>query len=250
MGSEIVLGIPLIRLDQVDSTNSYAGQLVKNGDALEGTVILAEVQTMGRGQKGNTWESRKGMNLTFSFILTPAFLEARRHFYLLMSISMGILELLKQEGMTAQVKWPNDIVSAGLKIGGILIENVMQGSRVSSSVIGIGLNVNQTRFAFTGGNPTSMKLELGHTIDREKLFADAMKHLTAWINRLYRKEWSRIRKSYLQHLFQLEHWADYNDAAGDFRGRITGVLEGGELSVEKQHGELHHYGFKEIEYKS
>jgi len=85
-------------------------------------------------------------------------------------------------------------------------ENSMVGSRVSSSVIGIGLNVNQTRFAFAGGRPTSMKLELGHTIDREKLFSDALKHLTAWINRLYRKEWNRIRESYLQHLFQYEQW--------------------------------------------
>ena len=110
MSSEIITGIPLIRLDQVDSTNSYAGQLIKSGNAPEGTVILAEYQTMGRGQKGNTWESRKGMNLTFSFILMPAFLEAHRHFYLLMSISMGILDLLQQEGITGQVKWPNDMV--------------------------------------------------------------------------------------------------------------------------------------------
>jgi BirA family biotin operon repressor/biotin-[acetyl-CoA-carboxylase] ligase len=245
----MVLGVPLIRLNQVDSTNSYAGRLIKSGDALEGTVILAEVQTLGRGQKGNTWESRKGMNLTFSFILMPAFLEAHRHFYLLMSISMGILDLLRQEGIKTQVKWPNDMVSEGRKIGGILIENSIRGNSLSSSVVGIGLNVNQSRFAFAGGNPTSMKLELGRAIDRENLFADAIRHLTAWIDRLYRKEWRMIQESYLQHLFQFDEWADYTDAAGDFRGRIRGVLEGGELSVEKQHGGVHHYRFKEIAYK-
>jgi BirA family biotin operon repressor/biotin-[acetyl-CoA-carboxylase] ligase len=246
---EMVIGVPLIRLDKVDSTNSYAGRLIKSSDATEGTVILAEVQTLGRGQKGNTWESRKGMNLTFSFILRPVFLEAHRHFYLLMSVSMGIFDLLRQEGIITEVKWPNDMVSAGRKIGGILIENSMKGNSLSSSVIGIGLNVNQTRFAFRGGNPASMKLELGHSVDREKVFAGAMNHLTAWINRLYRKEWRMIRESYLQHLFQFDRWADYADAAGDFRGRITGVLEGGELSVEKQNGGIHHYGFKEITYK-
>jgi BirA family biotin operon repressor/biotin-[acetyl-CoA-carboxylase] ligase len=249
MSSEIALGVPLIRLDQVDSTNSYAGQLIKRGTATEGTVILAEYQTQGRGQKGNIWESRKGMNLTFSFILMPAFLEAHRHFYLLMGISMGILDLLRQEGIAVQVKWPNDMVSSGRKIGGILIENSMKGSSLSSSVAGIGLNVNQTRFAVEGGNPTSMKLELGRTIDRESIFTDALKHLTTWINRLYRKEWRMIRESYLQHLFQFEQWADYTDSAGIFRGRIRGVLEGGELSVEKQHGGIHHYGFKEIGYR-
>jgi BirA family transcriptional regulator, biotin operon repressor / biotin---[acetyl-CoA-carboxylase] ligase len=245
----MVLGVPLIRLDQVDSTNSYAGRLIKSGDALEGTVILAEFQTLGRGQKGSTWESRKGLNLTFSFILMPAFLEVNRHFYLLMSISMGILDLLRQEGIKAQIKWPNDLVAAGRKIGGILIENSMKGNCLSSSVVGIGINVNQTRFAFKGGDPTSMKLELGRSLNREDLFGGTLKHLTAWINRLYAKEWRMIRESYLQHLFQFDQWADYKDDAGDFRGRITGVLEGGELSVEKLHGRIHHYGFKEIAYK-
>jgi len=249
MGSEIVLGVPLIWLDQVDSTNSYAGQLIKNNNASEGTVILAEVQTMGRGQKGNSWESRKGMNLTFSFILLPAFLEVHRHFYLLMSISLGILDLLGQEGIAVQVKWPNDMVFSGRKIGGILIENSMQGSCLSSSVVGIGLNVNQTQFDLSGGNPTSMKLELGRTVDRERLFTSSLRHLTAWINKLYGKEWQTIREGYLRHLFQYDQWADYTDAAGDFTGRIKGILEGGELSVEKQHGGIHHYKFKEIGYR-
>jgi len=249
MGSEIVLGVPLIRLDQVDSTNSYAGQLIKSGNASEGTVILAEHQLQGRGQKGNTWESRKGLNLTFSFILMPSFLEAHRHFYLLMGISLGILDLLRQEGIKTQVKWPNDMVCSGLKIGGILIENSMKGSLLSSSVAGIGLNVNQTRFTFAGGNPTSMKLELKRTIDREMVFTDTLKNLTTWINRLYRKEWNMIRERYLQDLFQYEQWADYIDSAGDFRGRIRDVLEGGELCVEKRHGGIHHYGFREIEYR-
>jgi BirA family biotin operon repressor/biotin-[acetyl-CoA-carboxylase] ligase len=191
----------------------------------------------------------KGMNLTFSFILMPAFLEAHRHFYLLMSISMGILDLLRQEGIKIQVKWPNDVVSSGRKIGGILIENSIKGSCLSSSVVGIGLNVNQTRFVFAGGHPTSVKLEAGHAVNRELLFEAALKHLTSWINRLYRKEWKRIRENYLQHLFQFEQWADYTDSAGDFRGRIRGVREGGELSVEKQDGRICHYGFKEIEYR-
>jgi BirA family biotin operon repressor/biotin-[acetyl-CoA-carboxylase] ligase len=249
MSHEIILGTSLIRLDQVDSTNSHAGRMIKSGNAAEGTVILAEYQTQGRGQKGNTWESQKGLNLTFSVILMPDFLEAHRHFYLLMSISMGILELLQQAGMKAKIKWPNDMVSSGRKIGGILIENSMKGNCLASSVAGVGLNVNQTRFTLAGGNPTSMKLELGRTIDRENLFTDALKYLTTWINRLYRNEWKRIRESYLHHLFQLEQWADYTDSAGDFRGRISGVLEGGELSVEKQHGGIHHYGFREIEYR-
>jgi len=249
MASEITLGSPLIRLDQVDSTNTCALKIIKNGNAAEGTVILAEYQTFGRGQRENSWESETGMNLTFSFILMPGFLKPHQQFYLLMSISIGILDLLLQAGVKAMIKWPNDIYASNRKIGGILIENAITGNYISSSVAGIGLNVNQTSFSPACCNPTSMKLELDRDINREVLFTGALKHLTDWIRKLYRKEWTLIQEKYLQHLMQYNQWAEYTDSTGDFRGRITGILEGGELVVEKQNGVFHQYAFKEIEYR-
>jgi BirA family biotin operon repressor/biotin-[acetyl-CoA-carboxylase] ligase len=167
-----------------------------------------------------------------------------------MSISMGILDTLQQEYIEAQVKWPNDIVVSGRKIAGILIENSMQGNSLSSSIVGVGLNVNQTRFTFTGGNPTSMKRELGHGVDRENLLGDTLRNLSDWVNTLYRKDWRTIRERYLENLFRYGQWADYADAQGIFRGRINDVLEGGELCIEKEHGGICHYGFREIEYRA
>jgi BirA family biotin operon repressor/biotin-[acetyl-CoA-carboxylase] ligase len=249
MSSEITLGVPLIRLDQTDSTNACALKIIKKGNAAEGTVILAAYQTHGRGQKGNSWESERGKNLLFSFILLPRFLEARKQFYLLMSISLGLVDLMLLCGIKAIIKWPNDIYVSGRKIGGILIENSLAGNYLTSTVAGIGLNVNQTSFTASVSHPTSLKIELGREINCEILFSDAIKHLTEWIRKLYRKEWTVIQDQYLRHLMHYDQWAEYIDSTGNFRGRIAGILDGGELVVEKQNGILHHYAFREIEYR-
>ncbi|MBN1413497.1 MAG: biotin--[acetyl-CoA-carboxylase] ligase [Bacteroidales bacterium] len=250
MASEITIGFTIIRLDEVESTNTYASQLMKNGNVSEGTVILAEFQIHGRGQKGNTWESERGKNLTFSIVLMPGFLGVQKHFYLLMSLSLGIIDVLTHYGLKAIIKWPNDIYVSGRKIGGILIENSIKGSRLISSVAGIGLNVNQTTFACRGSNPTSMKLELRKEFDREALFKTALKHLTGWVRILYRKEWQLIKDRYLQNLLYFNEWKEFTDSAGAFPGRITDILESGELLVEKQNSKCHPYRFREIEYRS
>ncbi|MBN2273450.1 MAG: biotin--[acetyl-CoA-carboxylase] ligase [Bacteroidales bacterium] len=250
MPAEITLGSPLIRLDHIDSTNAYAMSIIKKREAGEGTVILADFQTGGRGQKGNVWESQKGMNLTFSVILFPEFLEAGKQFYLLMSTSLGMIDLLKQAGIKAMIKWPNDICVSGKKISGILIENSLKGAYISSSIVGIGLNVNQTHYVTPGIMPTSVKLETGREMNCDILFSETLRHLTIWIRKLYRNEWPAIREKYLQHLWQYHKWSDYADSTGSFRGRITDILEGGELVIEKQNGIYEKYLFKEIEYGS
>ncbi len=249
MSPWFTLGHPLIRLDQTDSTNARALKMIKEGGAVEGTVILADYQTEGRGQKGNSWESESGKNLLFSFILMPDFLEAGNQFYLLMSISLGMVDLLLSYGLEAVIKWPNDIYVCGGKAGGILIENSLKGRILSSSVVGIGLNVNQTSFAIAGSRPTSLKIELQREIDRERLFSDALVHLNGWISKLYLKEWPVIRDHYLRYLMHYDQWATYADSSGDFRGRIAGILESGELVVERRNGEVQSYRFKEIEYR-
>jgi BirA family transcriptional regulator, biotin operon repressor / biotin---[acetyl-CoA-carboxylase] ligase len=249
MAAEIHIGIPLIRLEQVSSTNDYAAQLIRSGNAPEGTAILAEYQTTGRGQKGNLWESEKGKNLTFSFILLPEGLEVSGHFYLLMSISLAIRDLLRTKGINAGIKWPNDIFAADRKIGGILIENTIKGGVIASSVAGIGLNVNQTDFAFKGRLPTSMKNELGVDTSCEALLEESFMHLTHWVNMLYKREWEGMRENYMQSLFRFNCWSDYADSAGHFKGRIAGILEGGELVVEREDGRYRNYGFKDIEYR-
>jgi BirA family biotin operon repressor/biotin-[acetyl-CoA-carboxylase] ligase len=249
MEAGITLGYPLIRLDQVDSTNTYASQLIKSGRAKEGTVILADFQTEGRGQKGNRWESEKGMNLTFSIILLPVTLEAHKQFYLLMSISLGIHFALKKYEIDSGIKWPNDIYAGHKKIGGILIENSVMGNHLSSSVVGIGLNVNQTSFLLSDNRPTSLRFELKREIDRDKLFTDCLVSLNEWIDNLYMQQYPLIKEIYLNHLLQYNQWTECTGPKCVFKGRITDIQESGELVVEDQQGDKGIYRFKEIEYR-
>ncbi|HYH55846.1 MAG TPA: biotin--[acetyl-CoA-carboxylase] ligase, partial [Anseongella sp.] len=143
----------------MDSTNNFAKELVANsGPVPDGTVIMAEGQYGGRGQADNTWLSEPGKNLTFSLILNCEFLPPAEQFCLSMAVSLGVLGTVKRElGKEALIKWPNDIYFGAKKLGGILIENVLMGSLLRSSVTGIGLNVNQTHFPRLEG-ATSFRL--------------------------------------------------------------------------------------------
>src|ERR1035441_10550859 len=143
----LFIGKNLITLDSVASTNNFAKDMLSNTRPVEGTAIMAKEQYAGRGQMGNAWETESGKNLTCSFILYPEFLEADKQFFLNMAVALAVKDfcehVLHDE---IKIKWPNDIYYHDKKLGGILIENSISGNKISSSVIGIGINVNQTAF--------------------------------------------------------------------------------------------------------
>lgn len=248
MKPEITIGQPLIRLDEVDSTNAYASRLLKHDNPEEGTVILADYQHQGRGQRGNSWESEKGTNLTFSFILKPDFLEAQKQFYVLMSVSLGIIDALYKVEVKPFIKWPNDIFIKKRKTGGILIENFLSGNKIMAVIAGIGINVNQTSFSFAGQGATSLSIETGNHFNRNELFQLILEGLNTWINTLYRREFGLINKTYLMHLWLYNQWAHFADTRGTIYGCIRGVTEEGLLMIEDEQGKMHFFGFKEIEY--
>ena len=134
-------------------------QLIKNTEVAEGTVVLAKEQTSGRGQVNNTWESSYGDNLLMSIVLYPEFLHAGNQFLLSKFVSLAIVDFLSYYLENVTIKWPNDIYVGNKKIAGVLIENSLRGAFISSSVVGIGLNVNQTEFSSSIPNPTSLKNE-------------------------------------------------------------------------------------------
>lgn len=159
--SRLSLRQNLIVLDELSSTNDYLKELLSNIKPLtEGTAIMARYQTKGRGQRGSTWLTTKDENLTFSFLLYPDNLAVEETFRLNMLICLGIQEALAQYHIKATVKWPNDIYVQDKKIGGLLIENKLKGGLIRSSIIGIGLNVNQQSFpAAIAHKATSLLLE-------------------------------------------------------------------------------------------
>ena len=157
--------------DLVDSTNNQAKILLSKSKPVEGTVIIAHTQQQGKGQYGNNWETVGGQNLTFSIILYPKFVPASRQFLLSQAVALGIRDALEPYlPQPAYIKWPNDIISSDKKICGVLIENSLQGNILADSVIGIGVNVNQSDF---DGLPHAASL---HTLTGRNFYLDRVLH--------------------------------------------------------------------------
>lgn len=246
--TEISFGKPLIHLQTVDSTNNYALALARQPDTAEGTVILADFQTGGRGQGNNRWQSEAGLNLLFSIILRPVSVPAHRQFYLSMAIATGITGGLQRFGIPAQVKWPNDILVNGKKIAGILIENTVMGPNLYTSVVGTGLNVNQTGFPADLPAATSLRLETGREHIPEEILAAALEGMAANLALLYGDQYGRIKSDYLNRLWMLNRETTLHDSTGTFRGRIVDVAETGGLLVRGPEGEIRQYGFREVSF--
>lgn len=150
----------ILKFKQLDSTNNYAKTLIKEGKAKNRQIIYTVEQTAGRGQAAKIWESESGKNLTFSLIVEPKNIEPKDQFIISQAVSVGIVNYLKSHVNSERIniKFPNDIFVDMKKICGILIENTIQGNQFLFCVIGVGLNVNQTKFSENAGNPTSLSL--------------------------------------------------------------------------------------------
>ena len=151
----------IIWLERVDSTNDEARRHISEIDNL--SVVSALEQTKGRGQRGNRWSSQPGENLTFSLVVKDFRIKANEQSAISQTTALSLTDLLSRHEIKARIKWPNDIYAGDEKICGILIENSLKGSEIDWSIIGIGLNVNQTAFPEDLPNPTSMKLCTGNS---------------------------------------------------------------------------------------
>ena len=151
----------IIWLERVDSTNDEARRHISEIDNL--SVVSALEQTKGRGQRGNRWSSQPGENLTFSLVVKDFRIKANEQSAISQATALSLVDLLSRHEIKARIKWPNDIYAGDEKICGILIENSLKGSEIDWSIIGIGLNVNQTAFPEDLPNPTSMKLCTGNS---------------------------------------------------------------------------------------
>lgn len=235
-------------LKTVASTNSYLYAMLKAGTASEGAIVVSDYQERGRGQAGNGWESEPGRNLLMSVLLHPAFLSASRQFSLSIATSLAVLDTLQACGVSAWIKWPNDILTSKGKIAGILIENGITGVHLSHSIIGIGLNVNQVRFPDFPLPATSMALEGAVEHDPWKLAGTLAGNLR---NRyLQLKEGGTVlqRDAYLERLYRKDVPSLFETPEGDWQGIIRGISEYGELVVERE-GSLKAFGMHALRLK-
>ncbi len=214
----------------------------------EGTVIMADSQYAGRGQQQNRWHSEAGKNLTFSLLLRPVFLPVTQQFDLTRAVSLGIVNALRPYlGDELKVKWPNDIYYKNAKLGGILIENLLQGAQIKNAIIGIGLNINQEIFPAEAGNPVSMKQILHRDYDLKILLSEICKNIeTAYLS-LKAGRFSDVRKAYLERLYILNEDKIFKVSGRLVTGKIIDVREQGLLVLETADGLLE-FNQKEIEF--
>ncbi|MFZ6011863.1 MAG: biotin--[acetyl-CoA-carboxylase] ligase [Bacteroidota bacterium] len=242
----LFLGKNLVFVPECHSTNDLALQLSQKPETPEGTVVITNHQTAGRGQRGNTWHAAPGMNLTFSVIVKPAFLALKDQFYLNMVTSLAVRDLLKNNiDSNIEVKWPNDVLINGKKVCGILVENQIHGSRFTNSVIGIGLNINQEEFALP--TATSLALIRGQKVDLAGTLEILLANLESRYLQLRQQKLTLLKDDYLRALYWRNELHTFSSHDKTFEGVIRNVDDIGRLQVETDEG-LRVFDLKEISY--
>ncbi|MCR4765891.1 MAG: biotin--[acetyl-CoA-carboxylase] ligase [Bacteroidaceae bacterium] len=242
-----------IKLEQIDSTNRYLTSLCeeKQDRVAPFTTVFAEFQSAGKGQRGNSWESEKGANLTFSFVLYPSFLPANRQFVISQIVSLGIVRSLsKYETDGCAIKWPNDIYFGDKKICGILIEVYLENMNLGRCVCGVGLNVNQAVFHSDAPNPVSLSMIIGKDVDRMQLLEEIMDEIHNLYSQLENAELAEkdLADIYFQNLYRKEGYHRYKDIHGEFSAKLLNVEPDGRLILEDENQQRRSYLFKEIQY--
>ena len=237
----------LVKLDAIDSTNDYLKDLVRNQTVENFTVVIAENQTKGKGQMGSIWVSEKGKNLIMSVLVKNFIFDASTVFNLNIVVSLAVISALKNLNIpNLSIKWPNDIMSDDKKIGGILIENSFRSDSTINSIIGIGLNVNQTDFNLLP-QASSLTLITQNKVDRNKLLLNIINNLKTNI-----KSWEKSNNilitNYNNLLFKKNVKMQFvNKDNTCFKGIILGVSSNGKLEVISELGQHVDFDIKEIQ---
>ena len=245
----LFIGKVLHMFDELQSTNDHALLLLSKSKPIEGTVISTHHQTAGKGQIGSSWLVEAGKNLTLSVILHPHFLPIPRQFLLNQAVSLAVVDFLRHFIATDMVrlKWPNDVYIGDKKSTGILIQNTISGSKLQHTVIGLGININQTKFPASLPNPTSLALATGKD-DYE--LAELRQVLFSCLEHRYLQlkagHWEKLDEAYHMALYKLNEAHLFQSADGAFfKGTITGVTEQGLLKIDTDTG-LQTFSLKEI----
>jgi len=240
----------IIKLNAIDSTNSYIKKLA-NEKAIESyTVVVAKYQTSGRGQLGAKWVSEGGKNLTFSILINLDKFKIKHQFYLSMAVVLAVLATVKMNVKTSfYVKWPNDILAEKDKVTGVLIENVLRGNYIKQSIIGIGLNVNQIKFPESIRNVTSLKKIVGTDFNKEELLKSILTNIQYYISYIENEDFLKLKELYLASLYKYNQPTMFKDKFGTiFLGKIVDVFEDGRLIIELENKTIRKFNLKEVKF--
>ncbi len=242
----LIIGKVLYELNECESTNLYAKELIAKSKPPNGTVVLTDNQTAGRGQFGNFWQSEPHQNIALSIILFPK-LKIKEQFFLSKTISLACVKALKSiTNLDFEIKWPNDIYYKNQKVGGILIENQVIGNDISNSVVGVGINLNQESFENLP-QATSIYRIVKYLLSRKKVTEILLQHFDVEYIKLTQLKFKEIDLEYHQHLKSLHQEFNFKENNLEKTGVLKGVNVMGQLIVEVNN-ETRLFDFKEIEW--
>jgi BirA family biotin operon repressor/biotin-[acetyl-CoA-carboxylase] ligase len=240
-------GKNLVFVPECPSTNTLALELSQQSPVIEGTVVITDEQTAGKGQRGNTWEAEPFQNLTFSLILKPGFLAVNKQFYLNVMICLALRDYLKERTpATVYIKWPNDVLVHEKKISGILIENQLQGTLISNSIVGIGFNINQKQFKSPAA--TSLSLVAGKDFDRGEELSAMLGLIEGRYLQLRQGEYQPMMDQYLAALYRRHQKHVFSANGVIFEGEIEDLDEWGKLRIKTPEG-IRTFGAKQVQYE-
>ncbi len=250
----LFIGQNSTHLKTIDSTNSYASELLREIRPAEGTFFYTYNQSKGKGQRGNVWESEPNKNVALSLILYPTFLQASRQFLLNKIIPLAVADLMAEmlkgcnKSQDVRIKWPNDIYVKNKKISGILIENSLRESSLLHSIVGIGLNINQKSFSGSAVNATSLAILAGKEFDLMMCIELLCEFIEARYLQLRANHVKRIDEEYVQYLYQYNEWHHYSSDNQKFEGKIRGISAIGKLQIELKTGSVEEFDLKEVQF--
>ena len=242
----------IITIEEAASTNTLMTETDRTTALPHGTVMAAVSQTAGRGQRGNSWESAPGMNITMSVMLRPEGVEASGQFALSEAVALGVaLAIERAMGgvVRIEVKWPNDIYAGNMKLCGILIENALSGYRIVRCVAGVGVNVNQTLWLSDAPNPVSMASLAGREFDigalTEQIATEILERVAQTSTPEGRAE---LHEQYISRLWRGEGFHLWRETGSGrtLEARIAEIAPTGHLTLEESDGQRGVYAFKEV----
>ncbi len=237
----------IIKLDATASTNTYLREMLTTCDLENFTVVVAENQFAGKGQRGSNWVSEAGSNLTFSVLLKSVPVSIQRVFDLNVMVALAVVRTLKKMyDLPFFIKWPNDILSYTKKICGILIENIIKQQGEVFSIVGIGINVNQKNFS-SMSKASSLSIMLEKQLDKEELLHALLQELAKGYQQLAEGQVALMWQEYKTFLFRKDSVSAFELPQGSrFNGIIRDVTLYGKLVVEMEDSSNAVFDLKEV----
>lgn len=231
-------GRPVHYFEELGSTNIQAKLEAESG-AAEGTLVVADMQTAGRGRRGRSWNSPAGTNVYFTLILKPAYAPDKASMVTLV-MALAVAEGIHGTcGLAAEIKWPNDVVVNGRKVCGILTEMSAEHGAIAHVVIGVGVNVGLQEFPPEIASAASLQAECGREVSRSLLVANIMRAFEKYYESFRQNaDLSGIRDKYNGLLVNRNREVRVLDPKGEFRGIARGIDGQGQLLVEREEGSI------------